>query len=184
MYDGECPHALTCELSSEPFLGGLEVFRVSAAPVDDRSPSHREYLPTGCHIGGQRRKVEAETTTPLYSGSSAEQIYTDSDSECVSASSALPPSGNDSVRNLGLPGITAHTSSEIYEELLLEAKSAKYLASMRNNMGISGSYSFQLCPFRKCDKKITPIAHLENKHSDPSKGVSATFRGIQLAIAL
>ena len=93
MYDSECPHALTCDLSAVSCLGDLEVYRVSAAPLDGRRLSPCEYLPTGCHIGGQRRKVEAETTTPLYSGSSAEQIYTDSDSECVSASSALPPLG-------------------------------------------------------------------------------------------
>ena len=130
------------------------------------------------------RKAEVGASSPEGPGSSAAQLHTADDSVCVSSITALSPGSNDSVRDVDLSDISRRKSSGIYEGALFEVETANEIASRRNIRGIRGSYLRQLCPFRKCDKKITPIAHLENKHSDPSKGVSATFRGIQLAIAL
>ena len=51
MYDSECAHALTCDLSGVPFLGDLAVYRVFAAPLDDRSPPPCENSLIGGPIG-------------------------------------------------------------------------------------------------------------------------------------
>ena len=107
---------------------------------------------------------------------SAVQLHTVGDIDCVSSSPALSLGINDSVRDVDLSDIIRPTSSGIYEELLFEVETAKEIASRMNNRGLGGSYSRQLFPIRKCDKKSRLVALMENKHSDPATGGSATSR--------
>ena len=130
------------------------------------------------------RKAEVGASSPEGPGSSAAQLHTADDSVCVSSITALSPGSNDSVRDVDLSDISHRTSSEIYDGVLFGVETAKEIASRRQNRGIGGIYSPQLFPIRKIDKKSRRIAHLENKHSDPSTGGPATSRGLQLAIAL
>ena len=142
-----------------PSLGNLTVGRVASAPLDSRRPIPYENTPTGGTIGRKRRNSEVETSSPECAGSPAAQLHTAGDIDCVYSIPALSPWGNDSVRDVDLPDIIRHTSSEIYDGLIFELETSNVIAPSRNIRGIRGIYSPQLFPFRKCDKKTMPVAH-------------------------